>query len=320
MKPVDAASKVDAFLSRFMPLVPISGLVLGVSFPDTFRVIAPYGPWLFGTMTLSGALKLKASDIGKAASSPLNFVLYFAVCRILLPLVVLGVSRLVFTGDPDIVAGFVLVYAVPTAVSSFVWVTIFKGDIALVLAFILMDTILAPFLTPFTVRVFLGTAISIDIMGMALSLVYMIVIPTIIGISLNEFSKGKVPEVINPWLSPLSKLIMTMVIAGNSALVAHLIRPDNPVIWIIFAVCVCLNIFAFIFGKFIAKTAKMDDDKQTAFFLATGLRNNSAAMVLGIQFFPPAAVLAPVLGIISQHTLAGLIGKFLVRKGKEDEN
>ena len=320
MKLLNGAKNVDAFLSRIMPLVPFTGLVLGVSFPHIFINIAPIAPILFGTMTLTGALRLKARDLGKAASSPIVFVMYFVTSRVLLPLFVLFFCRLIFSHDPDVISGFVLVYAVPTAVTSFVWVTIIKGDLALVLAFILMDTILAPLIVPATVMIFLGAAISIDIMGMALSLLYMIVIPTIIGISLNEMSNGKVPALIGPWLSPLSKVIIIFVVAANSAGAAPLIRPDNPRVWMIIGVCMCLNIFAFLFGKCVSMLGKLETKKQVAFFLATGLRNNSAAMILGLQFFPAAAVLPSILGILTQHSIAGIMGKILTRKKPPEES
>jgi predicted Na+-dependent transporter len=152
--------------------------------------------------------------------------------------------------------------------------------------------------------------------GMALSLVYMIVIPTVVGVSMNELSKGKLPAVIGPWLSPVSKLCMIPVIAANAAAVSGQIRLDNPRLWGIIGVCIFFNVFGFFCGKLIAFMAKFEKAKQTTFFLATGLRNNSAAMILGISFFPAAVALPAVLGIMTQHTIAALIGRLLT--GKKD--
>jgi len=306
---LDRLRKTDSILSRAMPLIPIMGLILGASFPAFFQKLVPLVPWLFGCMTLSGALRLRAGDLGRAASSPLPFLLYILSTRIIMPLTVFLLSPLIFGADREIISGMILTYSAPTAVTGFIWVTVFKGDIALALALILMDTILAPFVVPATVRLLLGTSISIDVMGMALSLLYMIVIPTIIGITLNETSKGKIPVRITPWLSPLSKLLMIPVIAANSSALAPQIHPANRQIWLIFAVCICFNIFGFLCGKTLSMIKKLSREKQITIFFATGLRNNSIAMILATQFFPASAALPSVLGIMTQHTIAGLLGR-----------
>jgi predicted Na+-dependent transporter len=73
---------------------------------------------------------------------------------------------------------------------------IFRGDGALTLAIILLDTILAPFVVPFTTKVLLGTTVVFDSSGMAFSLIAMVVVPTVIGVALNELSKGSVPKMV----------------------------------------------------------------------------------------------------------------------------
>jgi len=316
MKPAERAVRVDKFLAEAMPLIPVMGFVLGVFLSRVFLGLQPFVPWLFGTMTLAGALRLRARELGMAASSPLPFLLYLFTTRILIISVVFIVSRLIIKDDPNTISGFVLMYSVPAAVSSFIWVSVLKGDPAFSLALILLDTILAPFVVPGTVQLLLGAKISLDMTGMALSLMYMVVIPTIVGVTLNETSKGKIPDLVCPWLSPLSKLCLVIVIAANSAAVAPLIRPDNPTVWIVVIMCICFNIFCLVCGRIMGGLGKLDKQKQITFFLTSGLRNYSAAMVLGIQFFPVAAAMPAVLGIMTQHVLAGTVGRFLAKKSK----
>ena len=312
-KLVDGAIKVDEVLAKAMPLVPVIGLVLGVSLPWVFIQLRPHITWLFAAMTLSGALRLKARDLGRAALSPKPLIFYFFTSRILMPLIVYVLSRLAFQNDIDMAWGFVLLFAVPTAVTSFVWTTIFKGDLALVLTIIFLDTIMAPLVGPWTVRILLGATINLDTIGMALSLTYMIVIPTIAGVVLNESSKGKIPIIISPWIAPISKLAMIPIIAANASVVADQIRLDNPRVWIIIISCIFFNVLGFFIGKLMGSLGKLDREKQITLFLTTGLKNNSAAMILGIQFFPANAALPAVLGIMTQHIVAGIIGRFFTR-------
>ena len=311
---VRAANRVNSFLEKAMPLITPLGVALGVLLPGVFINLRPLVPWLFGTMTLAGALKLRVRELGRAVSSPLPLLFFFFTAHVLLPLVVLALSSLVFRNDPDTVSGYVLLYSTPVAVTSFIWVTIFKGDLALALALILLDTILAPFVVPGTVRLLLGANVNLDMKGMAVSLILMVAIPTILGVAINELSKGKIPGLINPWLTPFSKICMPLVIAANSAAVAPQVRLDNPRVWLIVAACVSFSALGFVCGKCTGLAGKLGREKQVSLFFASGLRNTSAAMILGTQFFPPAAALPSVLGIMFQQTIAAVMGRVLLKR------
>ena len=311
--------KINRALERAMPLLAPLGVALGVALPGVFLGLRPFIPWLFGTMTLAGSLKLRARELGKAVSAPLPIIVFFISAHVVMPLLVLFLSRLVFGGDPDTISGYVLLFSVPTAVSGFIWVSIFRGDPALSLTLILLDTVLAPAVVPGTVRLLLKTGVKLDMTGMAVSLVFMILIPTIAGVALNELSRGKIPALATPFLAPLSKICMVLVIAANSAAVAPQIRPDNPRLWKIVAACIAFCVTGFILARLASLAGKFDKKKQTSLFFASGLRNTSAAMTLGIEFFPGAAALPAVLGILFQQTIAALMGRVLLGKTDSGE-
>ena len=314
MKLVDGARTVDGIITKSLPFIPLLGLALGILLPDVFISLEPLIPLLLATMILYGALRLRTRELGKAVSSFRLLLLYILTSRIIVPLLIFFLSRLVFMNDPDIVYGFLLAYLAPTAITSFIWVTIYKGDLALILAIVILDNILAPMLIPGSVRIILGAAVSLDMMGMVLSLVYMIVIPTIVGIFLNESSQGKVPALISPWLAPIAKLTLIPLVAATTAPVADQIRPDNLQIWIIIATCIFFNVFALYCGKLIGIMRKMDKEKLIAFFLATGLKNNSVSLILATQFFPEQAALPSIFGVITQFTIISIAGRFLTKK------
>ena len=219
-----------------------------------------------------------------------------------------------------------LIYAAPPAVSGFIWVSIFKGDPALILALILLDTILAPVIVPGTVRLLLGTSVMMDMTGMAVSLIYMIVIPTIIGVSLNEFSKGTIPKMISSYFSPLSKVCLVLVICANCAAIAPQIYFTDPKIWFIAFICSIFTVLSFscgkltgIFYKKLGFSSNVNREKEVSLFIASGLRNTSAAMTLAIDFFPGPAALPAILGIMFQQTICALMGKIYFRKNQEAE-
>jgi len=313
MTPKKLAGIINGFLERSFPLLITLGLVLGVLLPWVFVDLRPLVPLFFGSVTLVGALKLRVRELGKTIASPLPIIFYFVTARVIMPLLVFAFSSLVFN-NPDIVSGYVLLYAVPTAVTGFIWVSLYKGDPALGLTLILLDTMLAPIVVPATVRILLGAGIDLDMTGMIISLTFMIVIPTIVGVTLNESSRGKIPAVLTPYLAPVSKLLMLLVVAANTSAVAPLIRFDNPQVWLIIAVSIGFIVFSYFFARFVSLAGKFNRDKQVSFLFAASLRNIASAMTLAIRYFPEIAVLPALLGVLLQHNTAAIMGRIFFGK------
>jgi len=315
-KPAQAAQDINGFLERFLPVTTPLGIVFGLLLPSVFIHLRPFVPWLFGIMTFSGALKLRARELGAAVRSPSPILLFFASAHILMPLAAMLVSSLFFENQ-DIVAGFVLLFSGPTAVSGFIWASILKGDMALCLTLILLDTLFAPLVVPGTVSVLMGAKTTMDSSGIAISLLFMVVIPTIIGVGINEASKKKIPDVICPYLDPVSKICLILVIAANASPLASWINFGDPFVWRTAALCVALTIAAFLLAKLAALAGKCRAPKDTTMIIAGGLRNNSAVMTIAVSFFPEAAALPVLLSIMFQQTIAAVMGKLLVKKIKE---
>ncbi|WP_338133678.1 bile acid:sodium symporter [Staphylococcus arlettae] len=89
--------------------------------------------------------------------------------------------------DHLLTIGFVISVAIPTGVTSIIWINICKGDFPLGLSIILIDTLLAPIILPTLLYVLVGESINIDTISILKGLILMIVIPSIFGILVNEF-------------------------------------------------------------------------------------------------------------------------------------
>lgn len=287
--------------------------MLGLFLPEYFSHLRPFVPWLFGLMTFSGALQLTASELGAAIKNPVPILLFFFSTHIIMPLAALGSSSVLFN-NPEVITGFVLLFAGPTAVSGFIWVVIFKGDKALSLTLILIDTLLAPAVVPATISILMGAKAEMDMSGIAVSLCFMVVIPTIIAVAINEISRGKIPKMICPAFDPFAKLCLITVIAANSSAVAHILKFNDLLIWGMALLCVCLTTTGFILARLSGIAGRFSDQKCASLVLAGGLRNNSAVMTIAVAFFPEAAVIPGVLSILFQQTVVAIVGKILIKK------
>lgn len=305
-------------LEQLMPVLALLGVLTGFLLPRPLLRLQPLAPALFAVMTLSGAMKLRGRDLGLILKKPLPVLLFFAISHILLPLLVFSVSFLIF-GKSDAVLGFVLLFSSPTAVSGFIWVSLYGGDRALSLALILLDTLAAPLVAPAAVSLFSGEGVSLDMGGMVLSLFMMVVFPTIIGVSVNEASRGGIPAKVSPYLGPVSKLCLTLVVSANSASAAGHVHVTDPQVWLIGTLCVIFAVGGFAGAWLASLLCRVKPDQRVSLFFAVGLRNISAAATMAIRFFAPATALPAILGIVSQQTLAALMGKIFLKRSLRQE-
>jgi len=318
VKPAYIADAANRQLERLMPVLTPLGVVLGFFLPGVFTRLRPFVPWLFGVLTLSGALKLHAAEFGRTIRSPLPMLACFVSAHILMPVVAVCTASYFFASSPDTVAGYALLFSGPAAVSSFIWTAMFLGDKALCLTVILLDTLLAPLVVPGTVSLLMGAKVTMDMSGIAVSLILMVVVPTIIGVTLNECSRGKIPALLCPWLNPLSKIMLMLVIAANASPVAKIVRIDDPMVWKIAALCVALSVVGFVVSKLTGVAVKCNREKTAALFFSGGLRNISAVTTIAVSFFPEAAALPSLLGIVFQQSIAAIMGKTLLgRRNRE---
>jgi predicted Na+-dependent transporter len=82
--------------------------------------------------------------------------------------------------------------------------------------------------------------------------------------------------------------------------------------WLVGISCVILTALGFIGANLTGRIGRLSPAKKTTLFFAAGLRNISASATLAIEFFPEAAALPAILGMLCQQILAAFLGKMLV--------
>lgn len=304
--------RFNQIMEQVMPLVTPVGVILGLLLGQHISGLKPSVTWLFAFITLVGAMGMNFSDFSHVLKQPVPICISLLCSHVVVPLLVYGIGTLLFPGKPVLVIGFVLLYAIPTAVVSYMWSSIFKGNGVLSLTLILIDTLLAPLVTPWTVRLLTHSDIRIDTAGMMLSLLYMVVIPSLVGVGLNTFSKGFAKTKVTPYLKPFTKISLLFVVMINASQIVGRLSFEKSYI-AVFLVNIFFAVAGFLLGYFIAKLFKYDRPTQTSLTFSVGMRNISAALVLAIDFFPPEASVPVLIGVVIQQTTAALIGKALFR-------
>ncbi len=292
-----------------MPILTPFGVLLGLILGSRVSWMKPSVTWLFAFVTFSGALGISSSSFLKVVKRPKNILVFFLGTNIIMPILAWVLASLFFGSDPAVVTGYVLLLSIPTAVSGYIWSAIYKGDGALSLTLILISTVLAPLLTPFTINLLTQSSVSIDSTSMMLALLKMVVLPSLLGVSLNSLTKGGVTVHLAPSLRPFAKIALFFVIIINTSLVAERLIADATWAYLPIALlCAFLAASGYPIAYNLGKLAKIPLEENISITFATSMRNISAALVLSIEFFPANTALPVIFGIVFQQTVCAFMG------------
>ncbi|WP_163540041.1 bile acid:sodium symporter family protein [Gracilibacillus sp. YIM 98692] len=307
-------TKLNKVLQKGMPFIAPSSVLIGVLFADYFVQVEYLVTWIFAFMTFAGSLSLNFIALHRVITNPTSIFIALVILHLVMPLWAWLVGWITFPDDSLTVTGFVLAMVIPTGITSFIWVSLNKGNVVLTLSIILIDTILSPFIVPYSLSLFVGKSVELEVWPMMQGLLMMIVIPSIIGMVLNEWSHGKVHEVWSPRLAPFSKIALSLVIMINSSAVAPYLKDID---WHLIRVA-CVMFFiagtGYLLTWIAAHLLKRDRIDVTALTFSGGMRNISAGAVIAVQYFPGPVAVPVVIGMLFQQVLASIYSKFLNRR------
>ena len=219
--------RANAWIEKWIAFVTPTCLLLGVLFPEIAGRGVAYVPVVFAFMTFTGALKSSFKDIGAVLRKPLPLLLILAVLHVVMPCAAWSVGEMFFAGNRELITGMVLEFSVPAAVVGMMWVSIYKGDSSITLSLWVIDTVLAPLIIPLTLKILVGARVKMNPEEMMKDLVFMIALPALLAMCLNQFSCGKVKEKWPGKLAFWSKLCLIYCVICNSSKVAPYVRHMN---------------------------------------------------------------------------------------------
>lgn len=306
--------RFNNFIEKWMAFVTPLCLLVGVCFPDIAKHGLPYVTYVFAFMTFTGALKSRFRDVANVIRNPESLIIILIMLHVVIPTAACGLGHLLFSNNMNLITGMVLEFSIPTAVASMMWVSIFDGNSSLSLSLVVIDTVLAPFIIPVTLRILIGSSVEIDVAGMMTELIYMVALPAIAAMCLNQFSHGKVMETWPKKLAPFSKLALMFVVTSNSSKVAPYIRQMNLQRVGVALTILILAAGGYFLGWIIAKLTHRDQKTTISMVYGTGMRNISTGAVIAAAYFPGEVVFPVMIGTLFQQILAAVSGKLLTHK------
>ena len=305
--------RCNRFLEKWMFLVTPCCLAAGVLFPSVAGLGVPYVPLVFAFMTFIGGLKSSFRDVAAVFRSPLPLLACLVTLHLVLPAAACGLGRLLFPDNPNVVTGMVLEFSVPAAVVGLMWVSIYRGNSPLSLALVILDTLLAPFLIPLTLRLLVGSQVAIDTSRMMEELIFMIALPALLAMVLNQLSRDRVKETWPARLAPYSKFCLIFVVTANSSEVAPYIRHLNAQRLLAAGCILLLATCGYVIGWLLALLFRQPHDITVSMIYGAGMRNISAGAVIASTYFPAEVVFPVMIGTLFQQILAALFDMLSAR-------
>lgn len=286
-----------------------------------FSILAFYQPQYFAPLTQYTSIFIGVAMLGMGATIPLSsfteilrhpreIFLGMLAQYTIMPLLAISLIYILQL-PPALAIGMVVLGCCPGGTASNVMTHIAKGDVVLSVSMTLVSTLLAPLFTPLLIYFLLGAWIEISLLALCKSLLWMIVLPLGIGLTLPIIFRSYRPF-LEKWMPMISALSIIFIIAGIIALNKSYIVQAG---FYAFIAVILHNTGGLLCGKWLAKFFHLSIPKETSLALEVGMQNSGLAMSLTILHFAtyPLAALPGALFSV-WHNISGAIFGAIQRK------
>ncbi len=279
--------------------------------PIEMRSINP----MLGVIMFGMGLTLNPDDLRIVVSRPKDILAGCLAQFLVMPLLAWFLTH-IFTLQPDLALGVILVGCCPGGTASNVITYLAKGDLALSVGMTATSTLLAPLLTPLLVWLFAGTFVEIDTLSMLLSIVYVVIAP-ILGGFVVQRTLPALTKRVTPYLPALSSLMIAFVVGIIVSHTAGKLLSSGLFILLIVALH---NIGGLALGYFTARILGLPMKKRAAISIEVGMQNSGLASSLATMHFatfPMAAIPGAIFSV--WHNISGAIAARIYSRLAEEK-
>lgn len=310
--------KGNRWLNSHMFVVVLGAMLVGFIFPlHNSPELRIFSIILFAYMTLVTALTTSLKDFVRIVSSPLIPVWILCLIHGIVPLFAWILGSLLYPDDFYMRVGLLIASSIPIAVTSIIWTSISNGDVALSLVAVTLDTLIIPVLMPTYIAYIVGKSIQIDYTTMLLQLVAMVTVPSFLGMTVNQITRGRFDDFARSAGGFTAKIANFIVIFLNAAVILPEIHWDKSItktMAVVFVV-VLIGYACGLLGSLIL--GKRRRETVVSMIFNVGMRNTSFGSVLAIAYFPPTVAIPVTLIMLYQQPVAAIVSHLLNRRGRE---
>jgi BASS family bile acid:Na+ symporter len=292
-------------LTALFPAWIIIGAVWAWVQPAHFNWFQPFiGPAL-GVIMLGMGITLSFNDFRKVLKVPravgIGVIAQFAI----MPLLGWSLAN-VFGLERDLAVGLILVSCCPGGTASNVIAYLARANLPLSVLMTMCSTFLAIFLTPGLTHVFASSQMEIPAGKMLLSTVQVVLLPLVIGLTLNQF----LPKIVRKanLLAPLVSVIaIVLIVSCIIGLNKEMISSAGAVL---FLSVLLLHVGGFGFGYLAAKLLKYPEDFRRTLAIEVGMQNSGLGSTLAKNHISIAAAAPCAISAIYHCILGSLLAAY----------
>ncbi|CAO2841435.1 unnamed protein product [Amaranthus hypochondriacus] len=280
--------KIIETLTTLFPVWVILGTIIGIYKPAAVT-------WLetdlftlgLGFLMLSMGLTLTFEDFRRCLRNPWTVGVGFLAQYLIKPLLGLLIASTMKLSAP-LATGLILVSCCPGGQASNVATYISKGNVALSVLMTTASTIGAIVMTPLLTKLLAGQLVPVDAAGLALSTLQVVLIPTIIGVLLNEFFPKFTSKIIT--VTPLIGVILTTLLCASPiGQVSEVLKAQGA--QLILPV-MALHAAAFAIGYFMSRVSFGESTSRTV-SIECGMQSSALGFLLAQKHFTNPLVAVP---------------------------
>ena len=134
---------------------------------------------------------LSVADFARALKMPRAVLVGMALQFTVMPLLGWAIATS-FGFEPEVAAGIILIGSCSGGVASNVMTFLARGNVALSVTMTACSTIMAPFVTPFAMKILAGQLIEIQVVAMMMSIINLIILPIMAGLVTNKLLRSNI--------------------------------------------------------------------------------------------------------------------------------
>ena len=238
---------------------------------------------LLGVIMLTMGMTLSVRDFQGLVTSPMKMVVGVSSQFLVMPLSALILMTLFPTLPKGVLVGLSLVAACPGAVSSNIMSLLAKGDVAYSVGMTAVNTLLSPFVTPLIVWWLVGNRVPVEKSGLFVTIIFVIGLPTMIGILTNQLCAGKAKfESAKAYFPFLSVVGLGLVIGGVTAQQGDYFLHSGV---LIFLFSTLLNVMGYLGGWGVGRMMRFSLESKKTLSIEVGMQNAGLATILATEHF-----------------------------------
>ena len=278
-------------------LLSIIAFFFNAAFANLQAAIVP----LLSLVMFMMGLTLTLDDFQRIRKNPKPVFVGVLLQFLLMPPLALVLASILQLSN-QLTVGMVLLGSCAGGTASNVICYLAKGDVALSISMTMSSTLIGVIGTPILCSFYLAETVSVDTMGLLLSILQIVLVPVIAGSLVNHYYHSMVAR-LEPLIPTLSIVIILLIIA----IVVALNSSSLLDVGLMTLIGVILhNSLGLTGGFYISRMFGFDLKQSQTIAIEVGMQNSGLAVALALQFFSATAALPAALFSV-WHNLSGAL-------------